>query len=54
MITKEYLAEQKTKYQDKADYFKKLGFDVLESDFQAVVQLIGEMEDHLKEQDNSV
>ena len=54
MITKEYLAEQKAKYQDRADYFKKISFDVLEEDFQGVVKLIEEMEDHLKEQENSV
>ena len=50
MIKQEYLTEQKTKYQERADYYKKLGFDVLTADFQGVVQLIEEMEDYLKEQ----
>lgn len=49
MITLEYLTEQKLKYQDKADYFKKIGFDNLATDFQGVVDLIGEMEEYIKE-----
>lgn len=49
MITLEYLTEQKSKYQDKADYFKKISFDNLAADFQGVVDLIGEMEDYIKE-----
>lgn len=39
-VTLEYLKEQKEKYQTKADYFKKLGFDNLAADFQGVVDLI--------------
>lgn len=51
-MTLEYLAEQKTKCQDKTDYFKKIGFDNLATDFQGVVDLIGEMEDYIKEKEN--
>ena len=47
-MTKEYLAEQKTKYQDRQDYFKNLGFDVLASYFQEVIDLIEKMEECLK------
>lgn len=43
-MTKEYLVERKTKYQERHDYYKKLGFDVLASDFQGIVDLIEEME----------
>lgn len=48
-MTKEYLAEQKVKYQERRDYFKKLGFDVLVSDFQGMIDLIEEMEKHMEE-----
>lgn len=52
MMTVEYLNEQKTKYQQKADYFKNLDFDTLSADFQGVVDLIVEMENYLKEKEN--
>lgn len=52
MITLEYLAEQKTKYQDRMNYFKKIGFDNLSSEFQAVIDLIGQMEEYLKESEH--
>lgn len=52
MITLEYLAEQKEKYQSKSDYFKNISFDTLATDFQGIVDLIGEMEEHMKEKDN--
>jgi hypothetical protein len=51
-MTKEYLAEQKAKYQERRDYFKKLGFDVLDSDFQGIVDLIEEMEKYVEEKCN--
>lgn len=51
-MTLEYLAEQKLKYQDKADYFTSIGFDNLAADFQGMVGMIGEMEDCIKEKDN--
>ena len=47
-MTKEYLTERKTKYQERQDYFKKLGFDILAADFQGVVDLIEKMEEFLK------
>jgi hypothetical protein len=49
-MTKEYLAEQKTKYQEKHDYFKKIGFDALAADFQRVVDLIKDMEKCVEKQ----
>lgn len=52
MMTLEYLAEQKAKYQDKADYFKKIDFNNLAADFQGVVDLIIEMEENMKEKEN--
>lgn len=39
-MTLESLKEQKEKYQEKADYFKRLGFDNLAADFTEVVVLI--------------
>lgn len=51
-MTKEYLEEQKAKYQERRDYFKKLGFDVLASDFQGVIDLINEMEKRVEENAN--
>jgi len=51
-MTIEYLNEQKEKYQQKAEYFKKIGFDNLASDFQGIVGLIGEMENYIKEKEN--
>lgn len=51
-MTLEYLNEQKEKYEKRQEYFKKLGFDILASDFQSVVSLIKEMEKHIKENAN--
>jgi hypothetical protein len=48
----EYLSEQKLKYQQKSEYFQNLGFDTLAADFQCVVDLIGEMENYIKEKEN--
>lgn len=48
-MTKEYLEEQKARYQERHDYYKKLGFDVLTSDFQGVIDLINEMEKHMED-----
>lgn len=48
-MTKEYLAEQKAKYQERRDYYKNLGFDVLASDFQGMIDLIEAMEKHMEE-----
>jgi hypothetical protein len=52
VMTLEYLDEQKLKYQSKADYFKNVGFDNLAAEFQGIVDLIGEMEDCIKEKEN--
>ena len=51
-MTLEYLAEQKLNYQEKADYFKSIEFDVLATEFQNVADLIGEMEEYIKEKEN--
>ena len=51
-MTKEYLTELKTKYQERHDYYKNLGFDVLASDFQGIVDLIEEMEKFAEEDTN--
>lgn len=53
-MTLEYLTEQKTNYQDKADYFKGIEFDILAAEFQGMVDLIGKMEEHIKEKENGV
>ena len=53
-MTLEYLNEQKTKYQQKSEYFQKIWFDILAADFQGVVNLIGEMENYIKEKENGV
>jgi hypothetical protein len=51
-MTLEYLNEQKMNYQQKQTYFKNIGFDILASDFQGIVDLIGEMENYIKEKEN--
>ena len=51
-MTKEYLEEQKAKYQERRDYYKKLGFDVIASDFQGVIDLINEMEKRVEDSTN--
>ncbi len=51
-MTLEYLKEQKEKYEKRQEHFKKLGFDILAADFQGVVSLIKEMENHIKENVN--
>ena len=48
-MTLEYLAEQKLKYQDKINYFKNVEFDNLAAEFQNIVDLIGKMEEYIKE-----
>ena len=53
-MTLEYLTEQKEKYQNKANYFKNLEFDIIAADFQSVADLIGEMEDYVKEKENGI
>ena len=52
MMTLEYLSEQKVKYQNKTDYFKRIEFDSLAADFQGVVDLINNMEEYIREQNN--
>ena len=48
-MTLEYLKEQKEKYQQKQTYFKNIGFDTLATDFQGVVDLVGEIEKYMME-----
>ena len=51
-MTLEYLAAQKAKYQDKANYFKSIEFDGMAGEFKAIVDLIVKMEDYIKEKEN--
>ena len=51
-MTVELLNEQKIKYQQKTEYFKNIGFEHLAADFQGVVDLIGDMENYIKEKEN--
>ena len=51
-MTLEYLLDKKTYYEGKHNYFKTIGFDALEAEFQGVVDLIGEMENYIKEKEN--
>jgi hypothetical protein len=44
-----HLKEQKEKYQDKAEYFRRVGFDNLAADFIEIVVLIA---DFIKEFEN--
>jgi hypothetical protein len=53
-MTLEYLNEQKVKYQQKQVYFKNIGFDNLAADFQGAADLIGEMENYIKEKENGI
>ena len=48
-MTLEFLKEQKEKYQQKQAYFNKIEFDNLANDFKGIVDLIGEMENYIKE-----
>ena len=48
-MTLEYLKEQKETYQQKQTYFKNIGFDTLAADFQGVVNLIGDIENYMME-----
>ena len=50
-MTLEFLNEQKQKYQQRAEYFKKMEFDILAADFQSVVVLISEMEKFLNKEE---
>ena len=52
MITLEYLAEQKAKYQNKVDYFSRMDYEHLTADFKDVVELIAKMEEYVKENEN--
>ena len=51
-MTLEHLNEQKIKYQKKTEYFKNISFDNLATNFQGIVDLIGEMERYIKEKEN--
>ena len=51
-MTFEYLEKQKTKYKQKQEYFKNIGFDGLSAEFKDVVDLIEEVESYMKEKEN--
>ena len=51
-MTAEYLTENKAYYEGKYNYFNNIGFDALATDFKRVADLIGEMENYIKEKEN--
>ena len=51
-MTLEYLEEQKDRYQKRAEYFSAMDFSHLASDFRDMVDLIGQMEEYIKEKEN--
>lgn len=51
-MTIEKLSERKNRYQQQQNYFNNIGFDTLAADFQGMVDLIGEMENYIKEKEN--
>lgn len=51
-MTIEYLIEKKTIYQQKQEFFKNIEFDTLAAEYQGIVDLIGEMEEYIKEKEN--
>lgn len=51
-MTLEYLAEKKTYYAEKCNYFKNIEFHTLAADFQSIVDLICVIEDYIKEKEN--
>lgn len=51
-MTLEYLAEQKAKYQNRADYFGRMDYDHLTADFKGMVELITKMEEYVKENED--
>lgn len=53
-MTLEYLNEKKEQYQQKQEYFQTIGFEHLAEEFQGIVDLIGEMENYIKEKENGV
>jgi hypothetical protein len=53
-MTLERLEEQKTKYQQKADYFHRLEFYTFAAEYQEIVVLIEEMENYIKEKENGI
>lgn len=51
-MTVEVLNNKRAAYQQKAEYFKNINFDILAADFQGIVDLIDEMENYIKEKEN--
>lgn len=47
MVTLEYIAEQRTKYQRLFEYYQNLGFEHLASEFKNVVDFLNATEEHL-------
>ena len=50
-MTLEYLKQQKEKYQDKSTYYSVINFEGLANSFQGVVDLINEMEEYIKKEE---
>ena len=53
-MTLEYLKAQKEKYQQKQTYFKNIEFYTLAEEYQGIVDLIGEIENYIKEKENGI
>lgn len=47
MITLEYIAEQRTKYQGLVEYYQNLGFEHLASEFKHMVAFLNAAEEHI-------
>ena len=52
-MTLEDLEKQKEKYRKKMQYFLAIGFDSIASDFQKMIELIDEMEDYIKKEEEN-
>lgn len=53
-MTLQELAQLKSFYQERSEYFKNLSFDHLASDFQGVVNLIDKMENYIRQAETTV
>lgn len=47
-MTKERVNELKIQYQKELEYYEKLGFEVLQGKFQTIVEILAEIEEVIK------
>ena len=47
-MTKERVNELKLQYQKELEYYEKLGFEVLQGKFQTIVEILAEIEEVIK------